>query len=461
MLRLLRNRPARAAACAAALLSAPFAAHVLAAAHPGRGRLAEAVVEGAIDPGSGDYIKRAIERAQREGYEALIVKLDTPGGLLTTTREIVQAELESHVPIVVWVAPSAARAGSAGVFITLAAHVAAMAPATNIGAAHPVSIGPGSRDGDDKDEKGKDDESVMSQKIENDTAAFVEAIAKERGRNVEWAVSAVRESKAIAADKAVELKVVDFIAADRDELLKKLDGRRVELGPGREPRTLHTAGAPVDEMEWSPKARFLHVIGEPTIAGILLSLGALGLLLEFYKPGAMVPGITGAILLLLGVVGISALPVNVGAVALLLLGIGLFVAELFVSSFGVLGVAGAVCFAAGGILLVDNTGPDFFADRDFGVSPVAILPTSVFVAIMAVFVGYKAVAAWRMRPVTGDAGLVGETGEVREEIAPGRDGRVFVHGELWNACADRPLAAGQHVKVVEVTGLKVRVEPDA
>lgn len=427
----------------------------------GHGRVAEAIVSGAIDPGSGEYIRSAISAAERGDYEALVIRLDTPGGLVSSTREIVQAMLSSAVPVVVYVGPSGARAGSAGVFVTLAAHVAAMAPATNIGAAHPVGLGVGGPRDDDEEQKegGRSEQEILAEKLENDLAAFVESIAEERGRNVEWAIRAVRESESIPATKALELKVIDVIAADRDGLLAAIDGRTVRLGPGKVEHVLKTKGAPVDELPWTLRQRFLHLIGEPTIASLLLSIGFLGILLEVYNPGGIVPGVLGLTSLLLGIIGMSALPVNYGAAALLLLGIGLMIAELFVSGVGVLGLAGAVAFAAGGVLLVDHTGEDFFADPDFGVSARVFVPTAALVAALAIFLGYKALAAWRMKPVVGSSGLVGEVGVVEVAMAPGQPGKVFVHSESWNAISDVALPAGASVRVVEVSGLTVTVAP--
>jgi membrane-bound serine protease (ClpP class) len=427
----------------------------------GRGRVAEAVVVGAIDPGAGEFIRKAIARAEADEYEALVLRLDTPGGLVSTTREIVQAELESSVPIIVYVAPSGARAGSAGVFITLAGHLAAMAPATNIGAAHPVGLGVGGsgKDDDEDGKGGRSEQQVMAEKLENDLAAFAESIAEQRGRNVEWAIRAVRESDSVSATRALELNVIDLVAPDRDALLEAADGRTVKLGAALVPHLLKTKGLPVDELPWSLRERFLHLIGEPNLASMLLSLGVLGILLELYHPGVFVPGIVGAISLLLGVVGMSALPVNVGGVALLVLGLGLIVAELFVTSFGLLGVAGAIAFAAGGVLLVDNTGANFFADRDFGVRASLFVPTALFVAMIAIFVGYKAVDAWRRKPIVGASGLVGEVGEIDVSILPGHVGKVFVHSELWNAVSDSELPRGARVRVVEVSGLTVKVVP--
>jgi membrane-bound serine protease (ClpP class) len=434
------------------------------AAGRGKGRVAEAVVTGAIDPGSGAYLASALTRAEAGGYEALVVRLDTPGGLVSTTREIVERLFAARVPVLVFVGPEGARAGSAGVFITLASHVAAMAPATNIGAAHPVSIGPKApRESKESKETGEkpgvpDDEAVMRQKVENDLVAFARSIAEERGRNVEWAVQAVRESASITAREAREKGVVDLVVPDVAGLLAEADGRTVRLGPAKEERVLHLRGLPVDELPWGLQHRFLHLIGDPNIASLLLSLGSLGLLLEFYKPGAMVPGVLGALMLLFGAVGMSALPVNVGGLALLVLGIALFIAELFVTSHGLLGVSGAVAFAAGSVLLIDTTDPRLFADKGFGVRLSAVLPTTALMALFAVWVGVQSVRAWRRRPVVGVAGLVGERAVVETTVGPETTGWILLQGERWKAFADVPLAPSRSVRVTAVDGLVVRVE---
>ncbi len=479
----LHRRRSKQLALLALALVATGGARLWASDERGRGRVAEAVVDGAIDPGSGQYIKDAITRAERHHYEALIIQLNTPGGLVDTTREIVDSIFASKVPVIVYVAPVGAHAGSAGVFITLAAHIAAMAPSTNIGAAHPIMMGIGGGGGGDKKDQGdqktqndqkdesvnppekkpewaKSDHDILKRKIENDVSAFAKSIATERGRNVEWAVKAVRESDAIPAEQAVKMKVVDLIASSRDDLLAKIDGRTVLVGPEKAPYVLHTKGAPVDELSWSLKSRFLHTIGDPNIASILIMLGMAGLLIEFYKPGAIVPGVMGAILLLIGVIGASTLPINAGGVALLILGVGLAVTEFFYTSHGILGVAGAISFGIGALLLVKSTGDNFFADRSFGVNPYFVLPTMLFAIGAAMYVGYKAVRARMLKPVVGTSGMLGEVGEVDVDIGPGHEGKLLVHGEIWRAISDRPMPKGVRAKVVEVSGLTVRVEPE-
>src|SRR5438270_6051918 len=242
-----------------------------------------AELRGSIDPGSGRYLIDAIHEAEAGGAEALLVRLDTPGGLLSTTRDVVQAELSAKVPIVFWVGPPGARAGSAGVFLTMAAHVAAMAPSSNMGAAHPVTIGEESKE-----------KSTMEKKIENDTAAFVKGIAERRSRNVEWAEKAVRESESVTASKALELKAIDLIAEDVPELLRKIDGRRVDLGGG-DFRTLHTANAEIRPMSWSVKDKVLHALANPEVAYLIAMLGVIGIMLELFHPGTVVPGVVGGI----------------------------------------------------------------------------------------------------------------------------------------------------------------------
>ena len=280
---------------------------------------------GSVDPGSGAFLIAAIHDAQEKGAETLVVRLDTPGGLLSTTRDIVQAELNAKVPIVFWVGPPGARAGSAGVFLTMAAHVAAMAPSTNIGAAHPVEIL-----GSSPEEK-KGDRSAIFQKLENDTAAFVRGIAERRSRNVEWAEKAVRESESITASKALELHVIDLTAEDLPELLRKIDGRKVDLGGG-DRRTLHTASAEIRNVPWAVKDQVLHGIANPEVAFLIFGLGVIGVMLELFHPGTIVPGVVGGICLLVAAIAFQMLPVNIGALLLIALGIAFFIAEMYVGT---------------------------------------------------------------------------------------------------------------------------------
>lgn len=411
-----------------------------------RPRVGLAEVDGSIDPGSGDFLLSAVRRARDGGLDALLIRLDTPGGLLETTRDIVKSLLGADVPVVVYVGPAGARAGSAGVFITLAGHVAAMAPGTNIGAAHPVSIG-GEGDGGTT--------SIMFKKIENDTVAFVEAIAEKRQRNAEWAVRAVRESESITAARALELGVIDLVAVDTSELLVKIDGRKVTLDSGEV--TLRTAGAELVPLEWSIKQRVLHGFADPNVAYVLLMIGFLGLLMEFYHPGVIVPGVVGALCLLMAGVAFQIIPVNVGALILILVSLVMFVAEVYVASFGLLAVGGAVCLIIGSLLLIDNTDVDFFADRSFGVGLGTVIPTLVGIFGVAALVLWKIVGSARRRPVTGSIGLVGETGAATSRIGPA-GGKVYVHGEYWDAVAESDIQEQEKIRVVGLEGFRLRVE---
>lgn len=427
--------------------------------------VAYAEVTGSIDPGSGDFLEEAIRDAQAQGVEALIVRLDTPGGLLSTTRDIVQAELSAKVPIVFWVGPPGARAGSAGVFLTLAANVAAMSPSSNIGAAHPVGLG-GSGSGTKKDAKeDKDDGDTMSRKVENDTAAFVHGIAERRSRNVEWAEQAVRESVSITASKALELKVIDLVAEDLPELLQKLDGRSVDLGGG-DRRKLHTVGAEIRAVQWTVKARVLHFLADPEIAYLIAMLGVIGILLEMYHPGTIIPGVVGVICLLIAAISFQMLPINVGALALVVLGVAFFVAEMYAGGHGGFIAAGTVCLVIGSLLLIGHIGSGFYADSDFGLGWRVVGPVGAAFAVIAGTLVYN-VRRSAGRPMqVGMQGLVGQVAEVSEPIGA-EDGSVLVHGELWRAGSAAPLAGqvaillerGARVRVVSVEGLRVVVAP--
>lgn len=388
---------------------------------------------GSVDPGSGDFLKEAIHNAEDKGAEALVVRIDTPGGLLSTTRDIVQAELSAKVPIVFWVGPPGARAGSAGVFLTLAANIAAMAPSTNIGAAHPVGI---SSDSSDK-------ESTMEKKIENDTAAFVRGIAERRSRNVEWAEKAVLNSESITASKAVELKVVDLLAEDLPELLQKIDGRKVDG------RTLHTASAEIRPFTWSVKDKVLHGLADPEVAYLIAMLGVIGILLELFHPGTIVPGVVGGICLVIAAIAFQMLPVNIGAAVLILLGVAFFVAEMYVGGHGGFVAAGLVCVVIGSLLLVGHIDKGFYADADFGLGWRIIAPVAGAMAIIAATLAWKFSQSAHKPLNTGAFSLIGEVGEVRD------DSHVLVGGELWKASGS--LTPGSRVRVIAVHGLTLEV----
>ncbi|MFN4261468.1 MAG: NfeD family protein [Gemmataceae bacterium] len=410
-----------------------------------------------INPLTARYIRRAIQQAEQEGAECLILMLDTPGGLVDSTRAIVKDILGSKVPVVVYVAPSGARAASAGLFITLAGHVAAMAPGTNIGAAHPVQVGglPGTAPDEDKNGK-KDSRPPMEDKILHDTVAWAKALAKERGRNEEWAVRAVRESISAPAHEALEVGVIDLIAKDPADLLQQLHGRTVKLSD-RE-RQLHTAGSvirPVD-MWWGE--RFLAVLANPTVALLLIIFGFYGILFELYSPGWGVGGTLGVICLLLGFFGIAVLPVNYVGLALIAVGLGLFVAEVFVISYGALTIAGCICLVLGGTMLIES--PEGFQDVSLWVLvPVALATALITLTLLG--------NVWRVHhePVqTGEQSLLAHSAISLQDFAVNTShftGMVRISGELWKAVSTTPIASGQEVEVYRRDGLTLWVRPRA
>jgi membrane-bound serine protease (ClpP class) len=393
-------------------------------------------VEGVISPVTLRVIGFAIDRARAEGSQALIVQLDTPGGLERSMRSIAQRLLGAEIPVVVYVAPTGARAASAGVFIAMAAHVAAMAPATNIGAAHPVAVGGGG------------DKEVMK-KVENDAAAFIRTVALERGRNAEWAEKAVRESVSITEREAVKLKVVDLVADSVPDLLEKIDGRTVRTARG--PVTLATKGALVKPIAIGFRDRVLNVITDPNVAYVLMMLGMIGLLAELYNPGAIFPGVIGGISIILAFFAFQSLPINYAGLLLILLGIGLLVAEIKVVSHGILAVGGTIAMSLGSLMLFDA--PESVGLR---ISWWVLLPTVGASAGLFFFVVTAGVRALTRRPMLDSAGLVGATAVARSRLAP--EGQVGVQGELWRAVVEgEPVDEGAAVRIVGVDGLTLRV----
>ena len=393
-------------------------------------------IDGVINPVTMRLVELAIDRAQAQRSQALIIELDTPGGLERSMRGIVQRMLNAELPVIVYVAPTGARAASAGVFITMAAHVAAMAPATNIGAAHPVALS-----------GGVDKESMK--KIENDAAAFIRTVALERGRNADWAEKAVRQSVSITEREAVQLKVVDLIAASVSELLDKIDGRTVKTIKG--PRTLATRGAPVKPIEVGFRDRVLNVITDPNVAYILMMLGTIGLLAELYNPGAIFPGVIGAISIILAFFAFQSLPINYAGLLLILLGLALLIAEIKFVSHGVLAIGGVVAMGLGSLMLFDA--PEASGLR---ISWGVIIATVGTTAGLFLFVITAGVRAFARRPLLGVSGLVGETAVARGPLAP--EGQVAVHGEIWRAVAEGgPVEDGAVVRVVDVQGLTLKV----
>jgi len=420
----------------AALLLLAAAGAVLPAPAPAAAPVATIQIDGVISPVTVRLVEAALTRAQSEGAGVLVIQLDTPGGLERSMRVICQRLLNAEIPVIVYVAPTGGRAASAGVFITMAAHVAAMAPATNIGAAHPVALG-----------GGVDKESMK--KIENDAAAFARTIAVERGRNAEWAEKAVRQSVSITEREAVKLKVVDLVADSLPDLLDKIDGRVVKTAKG--PVTLQTRGAVVKAIEVGFRDRVLNVITDPNVAYILMMLGMLGLFFELSNPGVILPGVIGGISLILAFFAMQSLPINYAGLLLILFGIVLLIAEIKVVSHGVLAVGGIVALALGSLMLFDAP------EIGFRVSWWVILPTVGATAgmfLVAVAAGLRALSA--SSPVGGSA-MVGHTGVARGALSP--EGQVLVQGELWRAVArGAPVAEGARVRVVDANGLTLTVE---
>ncbi len=416
------------------------------AAAPRSGHVNVARISGSINPASSDYLQKAIAQSEEEGAAALLIELDTPGGLVASTKDIIQAMLNARVPIIVYVAPQGAWAGSAGTFITMAAHVAAMAPGSSIGAAHPVGIGGGAPPAGEEGEGSRD---YAAEKAENLLSAYIESIAEERGRNVEWASKAVRESTAITADEAVELKVVDLVAVDRADLLRQVEGRTVELVG--DPVTLAVAEARQETLEMPLLTRVLNVITDPNVAVLLLLAGLLGLYIEFNQPGILIPGILGAVCLVLALIAMQILPFSWVGLLLIVVGIGLLAAEVFVTSYGLLFAGGVICFLIGGSMLFDR--PEL---SDLTVSFWSVLVPAVgALGLFAGLVVFAVARTLRRGQVAGVEELVGMEGVAQTALDP--DGTVFIHGELWRARAEEAIEAQERVEAVAVRGLELTV----
>ena len=423
----------RTVVAVAALLMA-----ALAGAAPGHAAPPVAIIDldGAITPITDRLLTAAVERAQADGAQALVVQLNTPGGLERSMRTMAQTILNAGIPIIVYVAPTGARAASAGVFITMAAHVAAMAPATNIGAAHPVTAGGG--------DMGKE----MSKKVANDAAAFARSLAAERGRNVEWAEKAVRSSVSVTEREAVKLKVVDLVADNLQDLLAKVDGRVVKTARGVV--TLQTRDAPVKRIEIRFRDRFLALITDPNIAYILMMVGMLGIFFELQNPGVVLPGVIGGISLILAFFAFQSLPINWAGVLLILFGIALLIAEIKIASHGVLTIGGVISMVLGSFMLYDAP------EVGFRVSWAVIIPTVGATAGLFVWAVSAGVRAMRRPQVTGAQGMVGRLAVARGELGP--EGQVNVDGEIWRAVAEGgAIPAGEKVRVTAVDGLTLRV----
>ena len=391
----------------------------------------------AVHPVSAEILIEAIEEANEARAAALVVELDTPGGLVTSTREMTQAMLGSEVPIVVYVAPSGAQAASAGFFLLMAADVAAMAPGTNAGAAAVVGG------------QGEEIEGTMGKKVTADAAAQMRSLAKRNGRPVDLAEAAVLEARSFDAQEALEAGLIDVVASSLPRLLREIDGRTVRVDDGTETATLQTAGAVVRRIEATPTQRFLGVLADANIAYLLLSLGSIGLLVELYNPGSIFPGVVGAICLVLGFFALAVLPVNYAGLALLGLAVVFFIAEIKVASYGLLSLAGVVSMVIGSLMLFDSPDPALRVSLELVVL-VALASGGV-----ALFLMWNVLRTFGTQVRTGSEGMVAERGRTRSALDPA--GKVFIHGEVWDAVADQPVPAGAVVEVVAVEGLRLRV----
>jgi membrane-bound serine protease (ClpP class) len=395
-------------------------------------------IDGSINPVSADFIHNGIEKARNENAECLIIHLNTPGGLLKSTRVIVSDMLESPVPIVVYVSPGGSHAGSAGVFITLAANIAVMAPGTNIGAAHPVTTQ-------------AQMDTTMNEKVTNDAAAFIRTIAEKRNRNMVWAERAVRRSYSYTETEALEDSAIDLIAKNEQELLKLIDGKTVELSSGS--KTLQTASATVEEYKMSVWEKLLDIISDPNIAYILLLLGMYGILFELYNPGAILPGIVGVIALVLAFYSMHTLPINYAGLALIIFAIILFLLEIKMVSHGLLAIGGVISLLLGSMMLVKSGSSLEFVRISRGV----IISATIVSAFFFLFVVGFGIKAQRSKVVTGIDGLIGDVGEVMDMLAP--TGTIKVQGEVWNAeSIAGNIGKGEKVRIKEMKNLKLFVE---
>jgi membrane-bound serine protease (ClpP class) len=392
-------------------------------------------VNGVINPVTAEYITKGIKKASKNKSEALVIELDTPGGLDTSMRNIVKDIIGSDIPVIVFVAPSGARAASAGVFITLAAHIAVMAPGTNIGAAHPVSLG-------EKMDK------TMAEKVTNDAAAYIKSIAEKRGRNIRWAENAVRKSISATETEALKERIIDLIEKDINSLLNDINGRKVQTASGE--KVLRTRDATVNREEMSLRLKILALISDPNVAYILMLLGFYGLFFELTNPGAIFPGVIGGICLILAFYSFQTLPVNYAGLLLIILAIILFILEVKIVSHGVLTIGGIISMIIGSLMLFESPGPFI------KLSIYIILPAAIATALFFTLTISLALKAHRRRPITGTEGLIGEEGIAGSEITMD-GGTALIHGEIWQAYADETINKGDKVVVESMKGLKIKV----
>jgi membrane-bound serine protease (ClpP class) len=401
------------------------------------------VVNDTIQPITEEYIARAIDEAQRRNDQAVLIEINTPGGLVESTRHIIEKITSSQVPVILYVAPSGSRAGSAGIFILEAADIAAMAPGTNAGAAHPVLLfGPNQVKTDDE----------MKQKIENDAAALMRSVVSRRGRNVELAESAVRESKSFTDQEALAQHLIDYIASSEEDLFRQLDGKSFKRFNGQEV-TLKLSGQPIAPFGMTIKEQILNYLMDPNLAFILLAIGALALYAEFNHPGAVVPGTVGVVFILVAAFALNLLPTRFAALGLILAAFALFGAEAKFASHGVLTVGGIALLTLGGLLLVDSPIPEM------RVHLLTALAVSIPLGLITAFLMSIAIKARRNKKVSGAQGIIGETGIAQTSLSP--RGKIFVHGELWDAVSSSDVSVGQSVVVRRIDGLLLQVEPAA
>lgn len=393
-------------------------------------------VDGVINPPHSAYVVKGIKKAHEIKAEAVIIQLDTPGGLDTSMRDMVKEILNSQIPIVVYVAPKGARAASAGAFITLSAHIAAMAPGTNIGAASPVAMG------------GEKMDKTMAEKVKNDAVAYIKSIAQQRGRNTEWAEQAVRKSISSTETEALKKGVIDLIADDLQTLLKEIHGKKVKTVIGE--KILTTKDAKINEVKMNFRERLLNFLSNPNIAYILLMIGIYGIIFELSNPGAIFPGVIGAVSLILAFYSLQTLPINYAAAGLILLGIVLFILELKFTSYGLLTLGGIICFVLGSLMLIDTDNPLF--KLSFSV----VIPVAVVTALFFAFLLRLAYKAHKRKPVTGVEELVGLRGIAKTDI-DSRSGMVMIHGELWQAISEEKINKDEEIVVQEVKGLTLKV----
>jgi len=391
---------------------------------------------GVVNPVMSEFISKSIDEVVSKKADALVIELDTPGGLDTSMRNIVIKIIGSEVPVVVYVSPSGARAASAGVFITLSAHIAAMASGTNIGAAHPVGLG------------GKMDKTML-EKAENDAAAYIKSIAEKKGRNSEWAEKAVRQSVSITETEALKLNVIDLVSPNIDSLLKAIDGRTVETSIGK--HVVKTAGVKVQHKEMGLRHEILNLISDPNVAYILMLLGFYGIFFELTNPGAIFPGVFGAISLILAFYSFQTLPVNYAGLLLIILGIILFILEITIISHGLLTIGGIISMFIGSLMLFESPQPFF------RLSLTVILPAVILTALFFSLTITLAVKAYRRKPKTGAEGLIGLEGKAKTDVY--KEGLVFIHGEIWKAWSEEPIKAGEKITVESVENLKLKVRP--